>query len=152
MKKITSWLSGVPAALAGVLVSGRWLFLTVANAQSGPPPIVITTKEQLTALICNILIYFFWIVIVISVIMVLLAAFDYVTAGDDTEKTTRGRKRLTYAAVGVLVALLASGFPAIISSLFPSNPNTTLGSACTVFGGGGGTSSSAGTSPYGSSD
>jgi hypothetical protein len=97
--------------------------LSVAFAQQQELVGPITTTNGLQQLMCNILGWFFWFIIILSVIMVLLAAFDYVTAGDDTEKTTRGRKRLTYAAVGIIIALLAAGFPQIVSNLFPSNPN-----------------------------
>src|ERR1700689_3367376 len=106
MKKLTSWFTSIPLSLAAIGVTGRWLLLTVANAQTQAPPQTISDKEDLTNLICSFIEYFFWIIIVISVIMVLVAAFDYVTAGDDAEKTSRGRKRLTYAAVGIAVALL----------------------------------------------
>ena len=50
--------------------------------------------------------------------MALWAAFTYVTAGDDTEKTTKARKILMYAAIGIVVALIADGFPALIGSIF----------------------------------
>lgn len=132
MKKFNSWLVGIPLFLTSIAITGRWLLLTVANAQTQSPPVTVESKEELSNLICSFIIYFFWIVIVISVIMVLVAAFDYVTAGDDTEKTTRGRKRLTYAAVGIAIALLATGFPAIISSVFPQNPNANIGDACSI--------------------
>jgi len=133
MTRIKLWLLKLPAAAAGVFAGTRLFLLTVAYAQTENPPVTVETKQELTDLICNFLAYFFWIVIVLSVIFVLLAAFDYVTAGDDTEKTSRARKRITYAAVGVAVALIATGFPAIVSSLFPQNPNTSLSDACTIF-------------------
>lgn len=132
MIKIKSWLKDHPVSLASIFASASLFFIAVAHAQNSAPPPTVQTSQELTDLICNFVIYFFWIVIVISVIMVLVAAFDYVTAGDDTEKTTRARKRLTYAAVGVAVALLATGFPAIISSVFPQNPNASISDACTI--------------------
>ena len=102
----------------------------VVFAQAIPAP--ITTQSQLKALICSIIVWIFWFVLVLSVIMILVAAFDYVTAGDDTEKTTRGRRRLTYAAVGILVALLAFAFPTIVSSLLPGTPVTIDPTSCVV--------------------
>lgn len=133
MTKIKLWLRSHPISLASVSAAASLFFIAVANAQDSAPPPTVENKGELTNLICNFIVYFFWVIIIISVIFVLVAAFDYVTAGDDTEKTTRARKRLTYAAVGVAVALLATGFPAIVSSVFPQNPNATLGDACTVF-------------------
>ena len=100
--------------------------VSIALAQTSSATSPVTDETDLQQLFCNIIAWFFWIVIVISVIMVLVAAFDYVTAGDDTEKTTRARKRLTYAAVGIAVALIAAGFPSIVASVIPNSPTATV--------------------------
>jgi hypothetical protein len=81
----------------------------------------INNATQIQTLLCTIITWFIWIVILVSVIMVVWAAFTYVTAGDDAEKVATGRKTLTYAAVGIIVALCAAGFPAIVQSLFGSS-------------------------------
>ena len=62
------------------------------------------------------------ILIAISIIMVVMAAFQYVTAGDDTEKTSKARRTLTYSAIGIVVALIAYGFPQIVANVFPRTP------------------------------
>jgi flagellar biosynthesis protein FlhB len=100
--------------------------ISVAFAQTSGATSPITDETDLQQLMCNIVAWFFWILIIISVIMVLVAAYDYITAGDDTEKTSRGRKRLTYAAVGIAIALLAAGFPSIVASVFPNSPTATV--------------------------
>ena len=100
--------------------------VSVALAQTSGATSPITDETDLQQLFCNIIGWFFWIIIVISVIMVLLSAFDYITAGDDTEKTSRARKRLTYAAIGIAVALMAAGFPSIVASVIPNNPTATV--------------------------
>jgi heme/copper-type cytochrome/quinol oxidase subunit 2 len=133
MVKIKLWFRNHPLWLTSFFAGLGLLSMTVANAQTNAPPVTVTTAQELTDLICNFIAYFFWIILVVSVIMVLLAAFDYVTAGDDAEKTTRGRKRLTYAAVGIAVALIATGVPAIVSSLFPQAPNASINDACSIF-------------------
>jgi len=71
---------------------------------------------------------------VVSVIMVLYAAFMYVTAGDDTEKTSTARRTLTYAAVGIAVALISTALPDIVGSIFPTNPGASLNDVCTGIG------------------
>jgi Type IV secretion system pilin len=113
----------------------------VAFAQTTPPPAPITNATGLVGLFCSIISWFIVILLAISVIMVLVAAFDYVTAGDDAEKTTRGRRRLTYAAVGIAVVLIAYGFPQIIATIFPSNPSVSAFSC--------GAGSSGSSAPYG---
>ncbi len=99
---------------------------SVVLAQTSGATSPITDETDLQQLMCNIIDWFFWVIIIISVIMVLVAAFDYITAGDDTEKISLGRKRLTYAAVGIAVALLAAGFPKIVASVFPNTVNAEV--------------------------
>jgi threonine/homoserine/homoserine lactone efflux protein len=74
----------------------------------------------------------FWILIAVSIIMVIFAAFQYATAGDDTEKTTKGRKTLTWAAVGIAVALLAKGLPTLVGNIYGVSNATGL-AACAAF-------------------
>jgi hypothetical protein len=50
--------------------------------------------------------------------MVMWAAYNYLTAGDDTEKVHRATKTMTYAAIAVVVAILAEGFPVLVGSIF----------------------------------
>lgn len=102
-------------AFPALFISGVSVTLAAVTQPISAP---VNTTDDIKKLMCNIIGWFVWFMIVISVIMVLVAAFDYITAGDDTEKTTRGRKRLTYAAIGIIIALLAFVFPTIISSLF----------------------------------
>jgi hypothetical protein len=68
--------------------------------------------------------------------MVLYAAFTYVTARDDVEKTSRARRTLTYAAIGIAVALMAVGFPQLVGSIFPAGSiNQSLNLQCSILGG-----------------
>lgn len=129
MKNIKTWLVQFPVAVASLSLGIR-AFILVAAAQatstlpggstSGAPSLGVTDKNGFTNLICSFVNYFVWIVIVVSVIMILFAAFDYVTAQDDTEKTSRARWTLTYGAIGLVVALLATVFPSIVASIFGS--------------------------------
>lgn len=117
MKKIFT-ISSVSTALV-LLGTG----ISVAFAQTSQAP--ITTKGQLITLFCSVISWFIAILLGISVIMVLVAAYNYVTAQEDTEKTTKARRTLTYAAVGIAVVLIAYGFPQLVSSLFPNNPGVS---------------------------
>ncbi|HUC31616.1 MAG TPA: hypothetical protein VMR99_02945 [Candidatus Paceibacterota bacterium] len=135
MKRVKAWFATSPfskMALGGALS----LFLgAVAHAQVQQlPGQSITNVSGLTAVICSFLAYFFWIVLVISVIMILLAAYYYVTSDDDAEKITKARRTITYAAVGIAVALLATAVPDLVGSLFPSNPGASLNDVCTGIG------------------
>jgi heme/copper-type cytochrome/quinol oxidase subunit 2 len=130
MKKFFTALSVllVPASLG--LPASVALAAVTANTANSP----VQNATDIQGLMCNIVSWFIWVVILVSVIMVVYAAFTYATAGDDTEKVATGRKTLTYAAVGIIVALCAAGFPAIVQSVFGSN-TTGFSISCLTGGG-----------------
>ena len=119
--KVQQWLNNNTQALVPITFFAIRAAVGVANAQSeNNPPSLVTNVNQLGPnLFCPVIAVMFWVLIAVSVIMALLAAYNYMTAGDDTEKTTKARKMLMYAAIGVVVALIANGFPGLIASLFP---------------------------------
>ncbi|OGY99723.1 MAG: hypothetical protein A2945_01850 [Candidatus Liptonbacteria bacterium RIFCSPLOWO2_01_FULL_52_25] len=78
----------------------------------------INTPEDINKqILCPIAAYMFWILIALSTVMVLYAAFMYLSSQGDAEKVGKATKTITYAAVAIVVALLAKGFPALISSI-----------------------------------
>ncbi len=138
MKKVKTWFttsSFSKMALGGFLSLAFGLIAHAATTGvQALPGQSITNVSGVTGVICSFLAYFFWVVLVVSVIMVLYAAFTYVTAAEDTEKTTKARRTLTYAAVGIAVALISTALPDIVGSIFPSNPGASLNDVCTGIG------------------
>jgi hypothetical protein len=61
--------------------------------------------------------WFFFIILAIAVIFILVGAFMFVTAGGSPEKTMMARNYLIYAAIGIIVALIAKAIPAIAKSI-----------------------------------
>ena len=102
----------------------------IAHADVTPAPAPIQSGKQVMIAICTFVGYFFWFVLTLTTIMVIVAAFEYVTAGDDTEKTSKARRTLTYAAVGVAVALCALAFPQIVSTVVAPSAAGTIGGSC----------------------
>ncbi len=47
--------------------------------------------------------------------MALFGAYKYLTSSGDEQKVSSAHKTLTYAAVGIAVAILAAGFPNLVS-------------------------------------
>lgn len=125
MKRIKGLILFVAVFFVGV-------FSAYAQSQQGAIPTPVTNVDQLNNLLCNFIITFFWILITLSVIYVLISAFHYVTAGDDTEKTSKARRTLTYAAVGIAIALLATQVPNIVGSIFPNLQGSQLNLQCNV--------------------
>jgi len=54
----------------------------------------------------------------IAAIMILVGGFQIMTAGGNEENLTRGRKTLTYAAIGFAVVVLAKSVVTILQSIF----------------------------------
>ena len=55
---------------------------------------------------------------ILVIIMVLMGALKIMTAGGSTENVTIGRNYIMYAAVGLVIALVAKAVPSIVSALF----------------------------------
>jgi len=88
----------------------------------GPGPIDYTTSDW--GVFCflnmmNIVINFIFVALMILVIiMVLMGAFNLMTAAGDTVKVKKGRDQIMYAAIGLIVALVAKAVPSIVSAIF----------------------------------
>jgi hypothetical protein len=101
----------------------------LGTAPGGQPPNTLNNINQILgagSLLCNIVSWVFWIFIVLVVIFVLLAAFKYLTAAGDPEKVKSAGHSLLYAAIAVIVALIARGLPAIVSSIIGGGFNTAI--------------------------
>jgi len=115
----------------------------LAYALSVPPPSGINTipspplqsTGDVTDLICGLIPWIFWGLIVLSIVMVLIAAYRYVTSGGDAEKVSSANKTILYAAIAVVVALMAAGVPLIVDSFLSGGANSAdLGNTCSIFG------------------
>jgi len=105
MKKLSVLVSLVAPALP-----------LLAFAQQAPAP--VTSLNGVVQVICTAVSWMFTFLIVLAVVFVLFAAFKYLTAAGDPEKVKGASHTLIYAAVAVVVAILARGFPLIIGSFF----------------------------------
>jgi hypothetical protein len=91
-------------------------FAQIPQAPVTAPDQIANINQILSgASICAIINWAFWLIIVFSVIFTLVAAFKYLTAAGDPEKVKSAGVSLLYVAVAIVVALVAKGFPMIIS-------------------------------------
>lgn len=100
------------------LVLTSLLFIPVlVLAQAAPGPVtapgwgtynVIPTLDSVSN-------YLFGFLLVVAAIAIIIAAFFFVTASGDPDKTKTARNFVLYAVIGVLVAFLAKGFVMLIS-------------------------------------
>lgn len=57
------------------------------------------------------------IAIGLAVIVIIIGGYQYMTAYGDTEKQETARKTLTYAVIGLVIALTAYGIVSIVTSI-----------------------------------
>ncbi len=62
--------------------------------------------------------WIFAALMIFVIIMVLLGAFSLMSAAGDPAKVAKGRNQIMYAAIGLIVALLARAFPSLVQVLF----------------------------------
>lgn len=112
----------------------------IAYAQTSAIPNPVNNLQGVFDMLCRFAAYFVWLVIIVSVIMVIAAAFNFLTSGGQSEKVTKARQFLTYAAVGIVVVLCAVAFPVIVGSAvgYQSPQGGGLTPMCALFGGTGG--------------
>ena len=58
--------------------------------------------------------YVVGILIIVAVFYILWAAYDFVTSSGSEDKVNGARRKIMYAAIGIIVALLAKGVVALV--------------------------------------
>jgi FtsH-binding integral membrane protein len=88
----------------------------------GIPSSPIDSVSKGVKILSSIVGWTYRVFFILTVLFVLMAAYKYLTKADEAEKIKEARQQLIYAAIAVVVALLAVGFSAIIGN-FLENPN-----------------------------
>ena len=108
MKKI---VTSVAPALLLLGVATLAFATTEQVAPTGP-----TTVQGLLDILDKVINFVFTGLIIFSVFFVIFAAFQFVTAGGDPAGVLQARQKLIWAAVGIIVALIARALPTVIRS------------------------------------
>jgi len=74
----------------------------------------IKESSELIDVIARIVGWIYIIFFIIAVMYILFAAFNYLTGANDPEKIKTGRNQIIYAAIAIVIALLAVGARTII--------------------------------------
>ena len=74
--------------------------------------------------LCNITNWLFYFLIILAVIFIIVAAFKYLTAAGEPEKVKSASHMLLYAAIAIVVGILAKAVPSLIGSVL-GGVNTT---------------------------
>lgn len=81
----------------------------------------IQTKDSLRTLIVNILNWLFGIFLVIAVAMLIYAGFLYATAGGSQDQVKKAKNTLTYALIGVAIAVLSKAIVLVVQNILTSS-------------------------------
>jgi hypothetical protein len=96
----------------------------IPTGGSNVPDAPIKTVSGALGLICIFFGYMFYVLMTLAVIFIMIGAYRYLNSSGDGEKVKKANTTLLYAAIAVLVALLAKGIPLIVADFL----NVTSGS------------------------
>lgn len=96
------------------------LAIKAAELEPKPPKTVISEKgaEGVLDLLNLATNWLFGILLVIAIIFIILAAYYFLFSGGETEKVSKAKNMLIYAAVAVAVGTLSRGIVLIIGAFF----------------------------------
>ncbi len=96
------------------LALGGIAFAQISTVQPLPSFSDTTTVFNAVTIVTN---WIFTIMLIAAVIMILLAAFQFITGGGDEKNITEARQKILYAAVGIVIALLAKAVPILLKNI-----------------------------------
>ncbi|MBI5306325.1 hypothetical protein HZB04_01945 [Candidatus Wolfebacteria bacterium] len=98
----------------------EWNNITIKGIQStldiNNSALNVEDIESVVSIIISVLNWTYSIFFVIAVLMVVFAAYEYLTGAEDPERIKNAHKRLIWAAVAIVVALLALSFNLIVKN------------------------------------
>lgn len=110
MRKVISSLVGVTLLVLPVIA------LAQASPEEEVPRDLEICCEQGT-LLDTLVDWLFAILLIVAALFIILAAFYFVTAAGDPDKTKKARDFVLYALIGVLVAFAARGLVLFIGKI-----------------------------------
>lgn len=90
------------------------LFIPVFGFAAGDSP--VKSVNQVIKILERIVEWTYRIFFIAAVFFILMAAFKFLSAGDDSEKINQAKKQIIYAVVAIIIALLSVSFTAIIEN------------------------------------
>lgn len=123
MKKLKQFVLnfGMPVALLALPIVAAAQIATGAPAAPTAP---VTSLTAVGTSLCNITGWLFYFLIILAVIFIIIAAFKYLTAAGDPEKVKAASHMLLYAAIAIVVGIIAKAVPSLIGSVLGSTTST----------------------------
>ncbi len=107
--------------LIGLLMVGN-LALAQPQNPTGLPEVGPTTVSGAVGVLTNVVRWVYIIFFIVAVLFILFAAFTYLGAGGNEDKIAKAKNQIIYAAVAIIVALLAVGFQTIVIDFLTTTP------------------------------
>ena len=115
-------IAAPPAAVDGCVMARDISGVGLVCPPAGDPCLFSNTAFNCTSCclidkIYNIVDWFFIIIIALSILFALWGGFMLMTAAGEPEKVATGRKWITWAMIGIAVALVARAIPFLVAQL-----------------------------------
>ena len=120
MKQFFLFLS--VALLVFVMLGGSGLVVAVGETPptsffGGEIPAGPDSGEKFLDVVDNIVDWIFVIVLIGAVIFIVLAGWQFISGGGDPQALSQARNKLLWAAIGVMVAVLARGLVTAVKAI-----------------------------------
>jgi len=89
----------------------------------GVQPSPINEPSGLLAVVAGVVVYVYVIFFIIAIMFILFSAYGFLAGADAPDTIKKARKQLIYAAIAIIIALLAVGVQAIVRN-FLVNPRS----------------------------
>lgn len=93
----------------------------MVSAQDAGPvavPTVITSIQDVNTLINNLISWMQYLLFALAALFIVMAAFTYLLAGGDPEKTSKAKNQVVFSIIAIAIALLATGIVLVVKSFF----------------------------------
>ncbi len=120
MKKLTAFVASSALLLlalpARAAIFDDFLGVFGVRGQNQPQTgILPTSKDTVFNVVNTVINWLFAFLLLGAVLVIIIAAFNFLTAGGDAEKTKKGRDYITYAMVAVIVGFLAKAAISLVA-------------------------------------
>lgn len=97
-------------------LSAYLIVLAPASVYAAEPTKIITNVNQIVNILNYGVKWLYTGFFIITVVYILLAAYKFLTGGDNPKNVEDAKKMLTYAVIAIIIALLATGISVLIEN------------------------------------
>ncbi len=121
MKTLKQFALSFAVPIASLVLPVAAAAQVAGGAPSAPVVTGVTSLNGVAQSLCNITNWLFYFLIILAVIFIIVAAFRYLTAAGEPEKVKSASHMLLYAAIAIVVGIIAKAVPSLIGSVLSAN-------------------------------